>query len=267
MANPHYARSANFKSSTTARGSEVKAEFDLVVAGFDSLDEDITKLEGDISNLQAGDPPGWGASIDTRWFVTDTSASSSAYTATLSPAPTGENVQEGYSIDFLANNANTGAATLDIDSLDGQIPIVKVNGPAYQALDPDDIGTLDSVKLTFISGNWVLRRSGGSDVEIGTITPFGGSVIPDDYLECNGAAVSRITYADLFGVIGVAYGVGDGVNTFNVPDLRGRPFIGNDDDIGGEGAAGVLLPLKAGYLAGGEPSGKSPAYGTWIVKV
>jgi microcystin-dependent protein len=44
----------------------------------------------------------------------------------------------------------------------------------------------------------------------------------DGYLICNGDAVSRITYAALFSVIGVLFGIGDGATTFNLPDFRGR---------------------------------------------
>lgn len=46
------------------------------------------------------------------------------------------------------------------------------------------------------------------------------------WLLCNGAAVSRATYADLFGRISTAYGAGDGTTTFNLPDLRGRVPVG-----------------------------------------
>ncbi len=46
------------------------------------------------------------------------------------------------------------------------------------------------------------------------------------YLLCNGAAVSRTSYAALFSAIGTTYGGGDGSTTFNVPDLRGRTVWG-----------------------------------------
>lgn len=46
-------------------------------------------------------------------------------------------------------------------------------------------------------------------------------------LICNGAAVSRITYAPLFDAIGTMYGSGNGVNTFNIPDMRGRFIRGS----------------------------------------
>lgn len=51
---------------------------------------------------------------------------------------------------------------------------------------------------------------------------FGGSTAPTDWLLCDGAAVSRTTYAALFAIIGTTYGAGDGSATFNVPDMRSR---------------------------------------------
>lgn len=55
----------------------------------------------------------------------------------------------------------------------------------------------------------------------GTLIMWAGAktaaVIPTGYLECNGAAVSRTTYAALFAVIGTTYGTGDGSTTFNLP--------------------------------------------------
>lgn len=61
---------------------------------------------------------------------------------------------------------------------------------------------------------------------VGTIFPFAGSTIPQSYLRCDGSAVSRTTYTDLFSVIGTTYGVGDSSTTFNLPDLRGRTVVG-----------------------------------------
>jgi len=57
------------------------------------------------------------------------------------------------------------------------------------------------------------------------------SVLPG-YLECNGATVSRTTYAALFAVIGITYGSGDGSTTFELPDLRGEFVRGWDHGKG-----------------------------------
>jgi microcystin-dependent protein len=49
---------------------------------------------------------------------------------------------------------------------------------------------------------------------------------PTGYLICDGSAVSRTTYANLFGVMGTAFGSGNGSSTFNLPDLRQRFPLG-----------------------------------------
>ncbi len=63
-------------------------------------------------------------------------------------------------------------------------------------------------------------------IPTGTVLPYAGTDAPDEYLICDGAAVSRTTYADLFAVIGETYGAGDSSTTFNVPDLKGRAVFG-----------------------------------------
>jgi microcystin-dependent protein len=56
----------------------------------------------------------------------------------------------------------------------------------------------------------------------GTIFAFGANAAPDGWLLCQGQAVSRTTYSQLFSVIGIANGSGDSSTTFNLPDFRGR---------------------------------------------
>lgn len=63
----------------------------------------------------------------------------------------------------------------------------------------------------------------------GAVAYCAASVPPDGWLKCNGAAVSRSTYARLFSRIGTQYGAGDGQTTFALPDLRGE-FIRSWDD-------------------------------------
>lgn len=60
----------------------------------------------------------------------------------------------------------------------------------------------------------------------GVIIPFAGKSVPTGYLLCNGAAVSRTNYANLFAAIGTLYGAGDGSTTFNLPDARDRVLQG-----------------------------------------
>lgn len=66
----------------------------------------------------------------------------------------------------------------------------------------------------------------------GTIIMFADDAAPTGYLECDGAAVSRTTYATLFALVGSTWGSGDGSTTFNVPDLRGEFVRGWDHGRG-----------------------------------
>ncbi len=67
-------------------------------------------------------------------------------------------------------------------------------------------------------------------VPTGAILPWAGppGSIPQGFLLCDGAEVSRSTYSRLFTSIGIAHGGGDGATTFNVPDYRGRFLRGVD---------------------------------------
>jgi phage-related tail fiber protein len=58
-------------------------------------------------------------------------------------------------------------------------------------------------------------------IPVGTILPYGGTVLPGGFLTCNGAAVSRTGYAALFSIIGTAFGSGNGTTTFNLPNVTG----------------------------------------------
>ncbi len=66
----------------------------------------------------------------------------------------------------------------------------------------------------------------------GVVTAFAGTAAPTGWLKCNGALVSRTTYAALYAAIGATHGVGDGSTTFKLPDLRGEFVRGWDDGRG-----------------------------------
>lgn len=85
-------------------------------------------------------------------------------------------------------------------------------------------------------------------MEIGFICMYGGTTAPNGFLVCDGSAVSRTTYSELFSSIGTSYGAGDGSTTFNLPDLTGKVVIGVSSsytlgDTGGE-ESHVLLDTE-----------------------
>lgn len=98
--------------------------------------------------------------------------------------------------------------------------------------------------------NAALAPLSAANVPIGGIVPYFGTASPDTdrWLLCNGASYSRTTYATLFGVIGTSAGPGDGLSTFNVPDLRGRVPMGLDN-MGGA-SANIVVDGNADVLGG-----------------
>lgn len=68
----------------------------------------------------------------------------------------------------------------------------------------------------------------GDTLPVGAIMPFGSNTIPENWLLCDGSAVSRTDYEQLFNTIGTTFGIGDGFTTFNLPNLKGRIPVGKD---------------------------------------
>ena len=77
-----------------------------------------------------------------------------------------------------------------------------------------------------------LLVSSGQVVPPGTVVAFGAASTPSGFIHCNGAAIDRALYSDLFAAIGTTFGTGNGSTTFNVPDLRGSFIRGHDDGRG-----------------------------------
>lgn len=79
-----------------------------------------------------------------------------------------------------------------------------------------DLGRMYYNKGTSGTPSWE-----GSDVPVGTINMYAGATadVPSGWLLCNGAAVSRTTYSELFLRLDNEYGAGDGSSTFNLPDF------------------------------------------------
>lgn len=75
-----------------------------------------------------------------------------------------------------------------------------------------------------VNTGWVGFAGAVVTTPTGAITAFGGTTAPSGWLICDGSAVSRTTYSDLFAALGSGayFGNGDGSTTFNLPDMRGR---------------------------------------------
>lgn len=74
----------------------------------------------------------------------------------------------------------------------------------------------------------LVLKPGGDTLPIGGIIAFASDTIPNGWLLCDGRAVSRTEYAELFKAIGTEHGSGDGSTTFNLPNPKGRTLVGKD---------------------------------------
>ena len=86
-----------------------------------------------------------------------------------------------------------------------------------------------------VTGDVAGNQSGGTVSPtnfVGAIVGFAMNTAPTGWLECNGSAVSRSGYANLFAAIGTTFGAGDGSTTFNLPDTRGYFLRGWDHSAG-----------------------------------
>jgi microcystin-dependent protein len=118
-------------------------------------------------------------------------------------------------------NADLNALAAIVDTKLAQITTAsKVSGTAITGLAslPSGAGVIPDANLPATT----------SPVAVGAVMIWTTATAPTGYLLCNGAAVSRTTYSDLFGVIGEIYGIGDGSLTFNVPNLKGSVPVGLD---------------------------------------
>jgi microcystin-dependent protein len=110
----------------------------------------------------------------------------------------------------------------------------KINENVALTATATELNVLDGITASTTELNYVdgvtsaiqTQINNISSAPIGSVTMWVTGTAPTGWLLCQGQAVSRTTYATLFGVISTTYGVGDNSSTFNLPDLRGRVPMG-----------------------------------------
>lgn len=151
------------------------------------------------------------SSANTASYVVQRDASGNFSAGTITATLTG-------TASTATNLAGGSGGTIPYQSAAGTTAML-ANGTAGQLLQANG-GTA--------APSWVASPG----VPTGSLFPYAGSSAPTGYLLCDGAAVSRSTYATLFGVLSTTYGSGDGSTTFNLPDLRGRLPLGAGTGVG-----------------------------------
>ena len=112
----------------------------------------------------------------------------------------------------------TGTVTATALAVTGQFTLPTADGTADQVLVTNGSGTV----------SWADQSGGGGGTTIpaGTVVMYGGGTAPSGWLVCDGSAVSRTTYSDLFTAISTRYGTGDGSTTFNLPGTSALVPVG-----------------------------------------
>ena len=137
------------------------------------------------------------------------------------------------------NSIDSTLTSIDVDIQSLQDDKASINGNASQRFQvAPGVNSYDAVNMSQLKSN----------TPTGTIIMIGFDGVPDGYLKCNGATVSRSTYSELFNVIGVTYGEGDGSNTFQLPDFQNRVPWGKADNA------------TLGYIEAGLPNITGNAY-------
>jgi microcystin-dependent protein len=191
--------------------------------------------------LQLGD-----AQSQSENFALDTGVIN-AYSCALVPPITAP--VEGMPIRVLikAGNTNTGPATLNPGSGAGQV--TNLQG---LPLNGGEIPGGGIVTFIWDGSKYQIPSTIVQAVPPGTVVPFAGNFAPPGYFLCNGQAISRTIFNNLFTAIGVSYGPGDGVATFNVPDLQGRVVAMTAGSSGRLTTATINTPNTVGGVGGQE---------------
>jgi microcystin-dependent protein/cytoskeletal protein CcmA (bactofilin family) len=125
----------------------------------------------------------------------------------------------------VGGNTKTFTTTLTstlISSKDEPFPLISTPQDTVLVFRPS-IGLIKETRNTFVAD---------LAVPIGAILPYAGAEAPYGYILCDGSELEQTKYSDLYDVIGTTYNGAvalNGINTFKVPDLRGRFPLGKDN--------------------------------------
>lgn len=139
-------------------------------------------------------------------------------------------------LSIVTDTSVTAITTLTVNQT-GAADIANFTDNGSSALIVKDGGTV-GINTPTPSNSYKLDVNGNSNtsnrvyqggfilVPPGSITAYASGSAPDGWLICDGSAVSRTTYSTLFTLIDINYGSGDGINTFNLPNMKGRMLVG-----------------------------------------
>lgn len=233
-----------------------------------------SKIDDNLNNALT-DAASWQLLIDLSVGVglpiANAAGTVNAITANYTPDIT---LTDGVIVAFRASGANTsGTVTFVPDGLTSH----NITARGGQPLNLGDIPAALAVMLVcydLANTRWELLNPANNANEIGFIKAFGGTSVPTSYLACNGAAVSRTTYAALFAAIGTTWGVGDGSTTFNLPSTARMALVGSGgtstgtlgNTVGSTGGAETVTLTSATIPSVSVTGTITPPYSNFLVQ-
>ena len=143
--------------------------------------------------------------------------------------------------------------------LDASISFAKLASTAIATTEEAKAGEVNNKLMTPQLVAQAIAEQLPPAIPTGMLLPFAGTEVPEGFLLCNGANVSRTDYANLFAAIGTKWGEGDGSTTFTLPNFNDRFIEGTTDTekVGQyleAGAPNITGGLMCPGLTGNEPS-------------
>lgn len=170
-----------------------------------------------------------------------------AYTVITRQGVSAKAAARAHTLKFRTTTTNLNPCTLAADANPPR-PWLRSDGTQF---GPGDIGQNIVWSVVYDPDAQVYRTLSPTTEQAGAIKAFGGPNVPSGWEICDGRAVNRAAYVTLFGAISTLWGVGDGFQTFNLPDLRGRALFGANRGLSLLTAAGGLVG-SLGFVGGVE---------------
>ncbi len=280
-----FGRTDGTRTGSTTWQQADAASVDIISTDHDTHDQDVadginSALKKDGGNTATASLPMGGFKLTNLGAATartdsarfsDIQDGKGIYVPTVGGTANAITLTTGYSVDayaagqtfnFIAAATNSDAVTVAVDGLAAKN--IKVGSTALTA---GQITASTIVVITYDGTQFQLSSLAAAPaaIAVGTVMAWPMTTVPTGWLECDGSAVSRTTYAALFAAYSTSYGVGDGSTTFNLPNyknyfLRGFDASGTDAASRtdrGDGTTGASVGTKQAddYLAHVHASG------------
>ena len=258
----------NLQNNTTADASQVMANFNAIVSGTNANGAK-NGVNTDITQLSALSTPLTRAQGGTQTHIATATAGGSANAQTIAATSPTFGLNSGDIVQFVPVGTNTAATTLDVAGT-GLIDVYRLTSSGLAPLVGGEIVSGSTARVLYNGTQYQLLTDATGALPPGAVLWTAGASADSGYLLLQGQAISRTTYAAVYAKIGDAYGAGDGVTTFNLPDVRGRTIFSVDNGVNRindavKRRAGKHMRIAedfAGQLPSGSFAGVSGTFGT-----